>query len=75
MQMWMPYIHDSIFSIWINLKEGSRIEERPDTPHDIENIHTIVHLSISYDGLRIFGFLDNTGFRTIAIGIETCRIY
>ena len=42
---------------------------------DMENIYTIVYLSIPYDGFRIFGVLDDTGFLTTATGIETRRRY
>ena len=73
--MWIPYIHDFTLAIWFKLKEGSTIEDTSDTPHDMENIHTIVHLSIPYNGFRIVGILDDTSFCTTATWIETRRRY
>ena len=59
----------------VKLRDGATIKETSDTPNNMENIRTIVHISIPYDGFRIFGLLDDTGFCTIATGIEICRMY
>ena len=41
----------------------------------MDSVQNIVHLSIPFDAFRIFGFLDDTGFRTTATGIGTRRRY
>ena len=47
------------------------MEERYDTTDILTNIRTIVLLSIPFESFHIFGFLDDTGFRTTAPGIAT----
>ena len=66
--MWMLYINVRL-AIWLKIKKDATIEERSDPPGHMENIRTILHLSIPYDGFRIFGFLDGTGFRNTETGI------
>ena len=39
-----------------------------------EPIQSLIQLEISFDSFRIFGFVDDTGFRTSAPDIETRRI-
>ena len=75
MRMWMPYVTDFRRAIWTKLNEGATVTERDS--HDGENnpIRTIVNLSIPFDAFRIFGFLDDTGFRTTATANETRREY
>ena len=75
MRMWMPYVTDFRRAIWNKLNEGATVTERDS--HDGENnpVRTIVNLSIPFDAFRIFGFLDDTGFRTTATANETRREY
>ena len=51
------------------------MEERYNSSDLSQNWRTIVLLSIPFDAFRIFGFLDDTGFRTTAPGITSRRIY
>ena len=73
MRIWMPQIKNFRLAIWLKLNEGYSVEERYDTTDILRTIRTIVLLSIPFESFRIFGFLDDTGFRTTAPGIATRR--
>ena len=73
MRMWVPHINDFRLSIWLKLNEGYSVEERYNATDIMQNLRTIVLLSIPYEAFRIFGFLDDTGFRTTAPGIGSRR--
>ena len=75
MRMWLPQIDDFRLAIWLKLNEGYRIEERYNPMDMSQNWRTLVLLSIPFDAFRIFGFLDDTGFRTTAPGITSRRVY
>ena len=68
-------MNDFRYAIWLKLKEGATIQERFGYEGVMNSICTIVYLSIPCDAFRIFGFLDDTGFRTTVAGIETRRRY
>ena len=69
MRMWMSQIKIFRLAIWLKLNDGYTVEERYDATNLLMNLTTIVLLSIPFEAFRIFGFLDDTGFRTTAPGI------
>lgn len=75
MRMWLPQINEFRLAIWKKLNDGYTVEERYNSSDLSQNWRTIVLLSIPFDAFRIFGFLDDTGFRTTAPGITSRRIY
>ena len=66
MRMWIPSINDFKYAIWHHLKHTVTLEE------DREG-QRYVALNIPLECFRIFGFLDDTGFRTTAPGIGVRR--
>ena len=75
MHMWMPYVKDFRYAIWLKLKQGATVSVRSGYKSEVDSIQSIVHLSISFEAFRIFGFLDDTGFRTTATDIGIRRRY
>jgi len=74
MRMWMSQIKNFRLAIWLKLNDGYTVEERYDATNLLMNLTTIVLLSIPFESFRIFGFLDDTGFRTTAPGIASRRV-
>ena len=74
MRMWMSQAKNFQLAIWLKLNEGYSVEERYNATNLLMNLTTIVLLSIPLQSFRIFGFLDDTGFRTTAPAIASCRI-
>ena len=66
MLQWLDYIDDFRFAIWQKIMQGGTIESS-------NNKETLVTLDIPMDSFRVFGFLDDTGFRTTAPGISARR--
>ena len=66
MQMWVDQIKDFRNSIWKKLTQGYTIESTTDTQGTVHQTVTNVSLEIPPSSFRIFGFLDDTGFRTQA---------
>ena len=62
MKQWVSNIHDFRSCIWTKITGGVTIETT-------RNAESLVTLQIPFDTFRIFGFLDDTGFRTTATGI------
>ena len=75
MRLWLPQIDDFRLAIWKKLNDGYTMEERFNARDLSQNWRTILLLSISFDTFRIFGFLDDTDFRTTAPGISNRRTY
>ena len=54
MRMWLPYISNFGHVIWERLTDGATVER--------SGINTyIIRLDIPFEGLRLFGFVDDTG--------------
>ena len=62
MNQWMSKIHDFHECIWSKAVGGGTIESNREGKN-------FITLDIDLDSFRIFGFLDDTGFRTTAPGI------
>ena len=45
------------------------------TVRDSNKTSTLIHIEIPFESFRIFGFIDDTGFRTTAPGIGARRRY
>ena len=75
MRMWLPQLDEFRFAIWKKLNEGYSVEERLNPDDLSQNWRTIILLSIPFNAFRIFGFLDDTGFRTTAPGISNRHTY
>jgi hypothetical protein len=73
MRMWRDHIRDFRFAIWDRLRSGATLQESVLEP-DIGNQQHIF-LDIPFESFRIFGFLDDTGIRTNAPGIEARRTH
>ena len=71
MRQWIPHIDAFRHAIWQKIVGGGTIEY---SFQNNERVDTLVELEIPFDSFRIFGFVDNTGFRTSAPGIEARRI-
>ena len=74
-RIWIPYINDFRLALLLKLKDSYTIEETSDTEKNINNICTILLLSMPFDAFCIFNFLDDAGFCTTATGIESRRTY
>ena len=74
MRMWIPHIDSFRFAIWKKIQEGFTVEETYDTQTFETVTSRLISLEIPYNAFRIFGFLDDTGFRTTTPGIESRRI-
>ena len=75
MRMWIEQITDFRHAIWSRLSNGGSIEEASGNDRQNNSNDQIVFLSIPRDSFRIFGFLDDTGFRTTAPGRSLRRRY
>ena len=73
MRYWIPQIDNFRRSIWLKLSEGETVEETSDKHDDANEVRRYVYLDIQFESWRIFGFLDDTGFRTTAPGVGTIR--
>ena len=62
-RMWLPHISIFFHAIWERLTNGETLEQ------SCISLSTI-RLNISFEGFQLFGFLDDTGFRTNAPGLE-----
>jgi hypothetical protein len=66
MNQWISKIDDFRNTIWRKISAGGTMEI------NVTN-ETLVTLGIPFDSFRVFGFLDDTGFRTTAPGIGARR--
>ena len=66
MGQWNSKLDDFRSTIWRKITDGGTIETNGSN-------ETLVTLNIPFDSFRIFGFLDDTGFRTTAPGIGIRR--
>ena len=73
MRMWMPKIDEFRYAIWDKLSNGAALDISSNGEGNDETLHRCAYLQIPFDSFRIFGFLDDTGFRTTAPGIEARR--
>ena len=73
MRMWVNYIPMFRHAIWSKLRQGATVEEI-EFNEDVSNWNRYVFLDIPFESFCIFGFIDDTGFRTTASGIETSRV-
>ena len=66
MRQWVYKIPEFQYAIWDKLRNGATVEE---TEHngDVAS-SSFIFLGIPLNSFRIFGFLDDTGFRTTAPG-------
>ena len=72
MQQWLPYLNDFRQALWSKVISGGTIETS--AQNDLE-MSTLVHVHMPLETFRIYGFLDDTGFRTTAPGREARRKY
>ena len=70
MRMWVPHIESFRRAIWHKLVTGATIEEDGRSGDRRQ-----ITLDIPFETFRIFGFIDDTGFRTTAPGREARRVY
>ena len=61
---WPPQIDNVCRLIWLKLNEGETVKETTDKNDAASEVRGYVSLDIPFERWRIFGFLDNTGFRT-----------
>lgn len=73
MRMWLDSIEDFRYAIWSRVMNGVVVNEYPNNDTGVGNTDTYVHVGIPFESFRIFGFLDDTGFRTTAPGIWARR--
>jgi hypothetical protein len=71
MGMWRSHIRDFRYAIWDRLRSGATHQETTLEPGVGHQQH--IFLDIPFESFRIFGFLDDTGIRTNAPGIEARR--
>ena len=67
-RMWIPHIHTFRYAIWRKLMDGLTVEEGA-------NGTNLVSINIPFNSFRIFGFLDDTGFKTTSPGNERRRVF
>ena len=72
--MVIPHIDSFRFTIWKKIQQGFTVEETYDTQTFETVTSRLISLDIPYNAFRIFGFLDDTGFRTTTPGIESRRV-
>ena len=72
LRQWIPYIHQFREAIWKNIDSGGTLET---TTRNNDSTSSLVYIDISFETFRMFGFVDDTGFRTTASGIEARRRY
>lgn len=75
MQMQISQVDDFIYAIWEKLNEGYTMEEPYDTTTQEIYEQRTIQLNISLRSFRMFGFLDDTGFRTTAPRREGRRLH
>ena len=66
MLQWLDYIDDFRRAIWQKIMQGGIVESS-------NNEEALVTLDIPFESFRIFGLLDDSGFRTTASGISARR--
>ena len=74
MRMWLPQINSFRHAIWSKLNEGYSVEESYDIDTNEATPQRLIFLTIPFASFRIFGFLDDTGFRTTTPGIGSRRV-
>ena len=70
LRQWMPHIDYFRQCLWEKVTGGGTI--KTSTEHGNSSSQLITN-DIPFDNFRIFGFLDDTGFRTTAPGIDARR--
>ena len=75
MRQWIPHIYDSRKAIWEMLNTGYGVGVTTDPTDRSQNLRRHIHIDIPFETFRVFGFLDNTGFRTTAPGQQSRRDY
>ena len=70
MRQWISNIDSFRHAIWQKIVRGGTIES---SIKNNQRVEPFVELEIPLDSFRIFGFLDDTGFRTSAPDIEARR--
>ena len=68
MRMWIPKITDFRYAIWDKLRRGATVEETVYSDDIAADVNRFIFWGIPFESFRIFGFLDDTGFRTTAPG-------
>ena len=66
MRMWVQSIPEFQYAIWNKLRHGATVEETEHNEQVRANVTNFIFLGIPLNSFRIFGFLDDTGFRTTA---------
>ena len=61
-------ITDFRYAIWDKLRRGAIVEETVYRNAVASDVNIFIFLGIPFESFRIFGFLDDTGFRTTAPG-------
>ena len=70
MRQWLPHIDSFRRAIWQKIMSGGTVETS--YADNVVN-QTLIQFSIPFESFRIFGFLDDTGYRTSAPGNEARR--
>ena len=70
MRQWLPHLDSFRDAIWRKIVSGGTIETSLGN-NQAQEIYA--RIEIPKDSFRIFGFLDDTGFRTTAPGLEARR--
>jgi hypothetical protein len=73
MRYWIPSIPDFRLAIWNKVTNGVTVELANNGENDDGCGDRVYHVDMPYESFRIFGFLDDTGFRTTAPGIGVRR--
>ena len=73
MRMWANKIPQFQYAIWNKLRHGATVEETVHNESVRSDVDSFIFLGIPLNSFRIFGFLDDTGFRTTAPGRERNR--
>ena len=73
LRMWMPHMDEFRYALWDRLRSGVTVEEIAYEDGMRSDPTSYVFLGIPFDSFRIFGFLDDTGFRTSTPGLSTRR--
>ena len=71
MTQWLSSIDTFREAIWRKIVTGGTIESSTNNSGDTD---TLIHIDIPFNTFRIFGMVDDTGFRTSAPGIEARRV-
>ena len=75
MRLWVPYINSFRFAIWEKLNGTQTVEDTFDSTTNEVDTSRLISLDIPFETFRIFGFLDDTGFRTTVPGLSTRRTF